>query len=191
MLTRAGTLQPSSVHRLSTVGASPSPGGAGRDGCSGRGPSASHAQPLTLPRPSLQGPVPGAFYIEVVANRVAFYLLKCTFKFKITFFNKRLREDKRKVASNFLMDCKGYLKKITLVKANAVQVFMFFEGLFQLCSRCISIFKGHGCFCVPDVLCISTLRVERSLHPADILPLDSCEKASPWACWLLVDEPCG
>lgn len=44
----------------------------------------------------------------------------------------------RKVVSNFLMDCKSYLKKnITLVKANAVEVFMFFKGLFKLCSRCI------------------------------------------------------
>lgn len=60
------------------------------------------------------------------------------FKFKITFFNRRLREDVRKAVSNFLMDCKGYLKKkFTLVKANAVEVFVFFKGLFKLCPRCI------------------------------------------------------
>lgn len=53
------------------------------------------------------------------------------FKFKITFFNRRLREDVRKAVSNFLMDCKGYLKKFTLVKANAVEVFVFFKGLFK------------------------------------------------------------
>lgn len=48
------------------MGAVPSPDGAGRDGC----PSASHTQEGlrtfdSLPLPSIQGQVPGAFYFQL------------------------------------------------------------------------------------------------------------------------------